>query len=70
MCDSYQAHNMTLMPDNHESSRFQLTLSLAKIYTMLVADVSRDQRWNGTDRGKLQQVEIHMSPLPLCSTEN
>jgi len=69
MCDSYQAHNMTLMPDNHES-RFQLMLSLATIYTVLVADVSRDQHWNDTDRGKLQQAEIHMSPLPLCPTEN
>jgi hypothetical protein len=42
--------------------------SLAKIYTVLVADVSRDQCWNDTDGGKLQQVEINMSPLPLSLT--
>lgn len=46
-------------------------LSLAKIYTVLVADVSRDQRWNDTDSGKLQQVEIHvMAPLTLSPKEN
>jgi len=32
-----------------------------------VAVVSRDQRWNDTDREK---VEINMSPLPLCPTKH